>query len=733
MGHPPPTERRHSIVKDRLRRSAGRHHRRVVEGEGAVARPQSEELRAVEGHVGADIEIGGSAPATQMTLGAVHLQIAAGPAVEIGGRVVRIDRWRHALVERLGDQAELVEAAQLVCSRRVDAGLRHAGIDRAVELRWRESVQRAPAGRVAHQALGAAGDAIALPMVSCRIVRVGNLQPDRRPFRADELGIGLLVVPQIAVGAPVGAVEMEKLGLDPPGGAGGGLEGNRLGEDAIGGKLELPADETLLGILRFIERELRLPRQGEPALGTRAVGPRLGADGIGNNPRRRRLRGGVGKQPGFAQAGGEAEVGLDWRAADEPVERARVVVDQEHLTVGTEAEGREGQRRVGKLFLPGDPRAIVPQPPHLPGDIVAVHIGPGQLGEPGGGRHIASGDRTALGVGMGDHRRRDRIGAPAPIPHHRLRPLHDAPAIIFPALDEVNHLPQFPSHVGDPQSPRSVERHPPRIPQTIGPHLPPRPRHVDERIVGRDRVGAGRSACGSRPGEMVDVDAQDRCEEILDRLPRTERIRRRGVAGVAGGDVEHPVGAELEAAAVVPPRHPVDDPLLTGRIDRRRIGGRDGEPRHARAVGDFRLEGVDQEALPVFSEARVEGEAEEVIEPLDRPQITDEVGVGHLLVAVAPGSGPHRERIHFPLLFGDHHPIASGDRHELRRLVEAERGEDRLVAVWWRRDRGPADPRAGPLGARLGLRRDDRSRKERQQQQPTGHGREQGAHGIPAG
>ena len=285
-----------------------------------MARPQPDELRAVEGHVGADIEIGRSTPATQMTLGAVHLQVAAGPAVEIGGRVVGIDRRRHALIERLGNEPELGKEPQLVDGSAVAASDRSAGIGGAVELRWRESVQRPTPGRVAHQALGATGDAIALPMMNCRIVRVGDLETDCRPFRADEIGVGLLIVPQIAVGAPISAIEMEELGLDPPGGAGGGLNGDRLGEDAVGGKLELPADETLLGILRFVEGELLLLRQGEPTLGTRAVGPRLGADRIGNDPRRRHLGGCVGKQPGVAQAGREAEVGLHRRAADEPVE-----------------------------------------------------------------------------------------------------------------------------------------------------------------------------------------------------------------------------------------------------------------------------------------------------------------------------------------------------------------------------------------------------------------------------
>ncbi len=67
---------------------------------------------------------------------------------------------------------------------------------------------------------------------------------------------------------------------------------------------------------------------------------------------------------------------------------------------------------------------------------------------PGGGRHIAPGDRAALGVRMGNHRRRDRIGAAAPIPHHRLRPLHDAPAIISPSARRGRSSPTIDPRAG---------------------------------------------------------------------------------------------------------------------------------------------------------------------------------------------------------------------------------------------------------------------------------------------
>ena len=85
-----------------------------------------------------------------------------------------------------------------------------------------------------------------------------------------------------------------------------------------------------------------------------------------------------------------------------------------------------------------------------------------------------------------------------------------------------------------------------------------------------------------------------------------------GVAGVAGGDVEHAVGAEVEVAAVVPALQEGEDDLLARRVDPRRVGLGDGEPGHARAVGQVLLagllaaQGVADEALAVLLEVRVE-------------------------------------------------------------------------------------------------------------------------------
>src|SRR5581483_7056823 len=100
----------------------------------------------------------------------------------------------------------------------------------------------------------------------------------------------------------------------------------------------------------------------------------------------------------------------------------------------------------------------------------------------------------------------------------------------------------------------------------------------------------------------VHVDPQDGGEQVGDVLPGVERVGRVGAGRVAGGDVEHAVGAEVEVAAVVAALQEGEDDLLAGRVDARRGGARDREPGHAGAVLEVLLaaagqEGVTDEAL----------------------------------------------------------------------------------------------------------------------------------------
>src|SRR4029453_14925005 len=110
--------------------------------------------------------------------------------------------------------------------------------------------------------------------------------------------------------------------------------------------------------------------------------------------------------------------------------------------------------------------------------------------------------RSAAGRGVAP--RQDR-GGPAPARRPpRLPALHDRPAVVAAALNAVDHLPQLPADVADPQvAGDAVEAHAPGIAEAVGPDLGPRSGGLEEWIVGRDRVGLARLFA-------VHVDAKDR-------------------------------------------------------------------------------------------------------------------------------------------------------------------------------------------------------------------------------
>ncbi len=97
------------------------------------------------------------------------------------------------------------------------------------------------------------------------------------------------------------------------------------------------------------------------------------------------------------------------------------------------------------------------------GLIITVDVGPGQLGQARAVIHVAAGDRGRLGVRVHLDRRQDRRRPAPAFDMHRLRTLHDAPAVVAPALDLVDQLPQLPADVADPQVARGpVDAHLPR-------------------------------------------------------------------------------------------------------------------------------------------------------------------------------------------------------------------------------------------------------------------------------
>src|SRR5207302_10729418 len=124
------------------------------------------------------------------------------------------------------------------------------------------------------------------------------------------------------------------------------------------------------------------------------------------------------------------------------------------------------------------------------GHPVAVNVNPVESAQPLAVITSASGDGGSLGVRMRNDRRQNGGRARFAVRFDRLRTFDDAPAVVAAAFNTINHLPQFPADIPDPQGAAlSVETHLPRIAEAVGPDFRPRAGAVHERIVGRYAVG----------------------------------------------------------------------------------------------------------------------------------------------------------------------------------------------------------------------------------------------------
>ena len=307
------------------------------------------------------------------------------------------------------------------------------------------------------------------------------------------------------------------------------------------------------------------------------VGPGLGVDREGEDAGARLVVLHRGEEAGLAQGAREARVARGRLVGDELSEHPIVISDDVELPPVVLAEGDDLRRALGQEPVRGDLLAVEPRPPDLVRDPVAVDVGADQVrmlrppvDEPS--RH-----RGPLGVGVVDRRREDG-GGPAPgLGADRLPPLHDAPAVVAPPFDPVDELPHLPADVAHPEVARlAVEAHLPGVPEAERPDLGARPAQVAEGVVGGDGVGLPRVG-------VVHVDPEDGGEEVADVLAGVEGVGRGRAGGVAGRDVEEAVGAELQAAPVVPAGEPSDQDRLARRVDARRVRLEHPEARDARA------------------------------------------------------------------------------------------------------------------------------------------------------
>ena len=169
-----------------------------------------------------------------------------------------------------------------------------------------------------------------------------------------------------------------------------------------------------------------------------------------------------------------------------------------------------------------------------------------------------------------DDRWDDRRGATGPFGFKRVRSLGDAPSVVATSLDTEDHLPEVLADIAGPEvAGGGVEAHFPRLAQAVGPDLRPCPLGLQEGVVSGD--GVGKFFAG-----MVNIDPQDRAGEIGEILSGEVEIG--DAAAVAGGDVEVAIGTELQAAAIVSSRGPLQQDLLTLGVAAWRLTRQHAEP-----------------------------------------------------------------------------------------------------------------------------------------------------------
>ena len=136
----------------------------------------------------------------------------------------------------------------------------------------------------------------------------------------------------------------------------------------------------------------------------------------------------------------------------------------------------------------------------------------------------------------------------------------------------MDHFPQFPAHVGTPEPPGSpIKGHLPWIAKAKCPDFWPRTWRCEEGIVLWNAVG--QPAVGS-----VYVNAQDAAQEIVQVLPRIQRVRRSRHFGVSSADVEVAVIPKLERGTVVPAASPVEEFYFCSGVYARRAILWNGKP-----------------------------------------------------------------------------------------------------------------------------------------------------------
>ena len=309
--------------------------------------------------------------------------------------------------------------------------------------------------------------------------------------------------------------------------------------------------------------------EGNEALGGGAVLPHGFGDVEGVDAWGGGVGGGVGEEAGLAELAGEGGGFGGFGVGDEAVEGGGgAVVGVDDVAIREAAEGDDFMRGVGDFFVAANAGwgvgigvgVVEPEGPDFAGFVVAIDVGAVEGGEAGAGVGVAAGDGGGFGVGVDDEGWGDGGEGAEGVGFDRLGGFGDAPAVVAAGFDEADHFPEFPADVTTPEAAGGVEGDFPGVAEAEGVDFRADVGFAEEGVVGGDGVGeAG--------GGVVDVEAEDGGEEVGVVLTGVAGVGRRGDFGVAGGEVEFGVGAELEVGAVVTAGEPCEEDFFGGGVD----------------------------------------------------------------------------------------------------------------------------------------------------------------------
>src|SRR2546427_2229236 len=143
--------------------------------------------------------------------------------------------------------------------------------------------------------------------------------------------------------------------------------------------------------------------------------------------------------------------------------------------------------------MPGDLLrcVVVSQAPHFAVLIITVQVDIAQLGELVPMVDIAARDGAGLGMVMLDHWRYKWSRTAFAVWVEGMGTLHDAPAMIASAVDQLDHLPKVLTDIPNPGlASVGIEAETPWIPEAVSPNLRARALKVYEWVISRNRIGA---------------------------------------------------------------------------------------------------------------------------------------------------------------------------------------------------------------------------------------------------